>query len=160
MAPDFNALARAIVTAAGRMGPGGPTIASVCDSLARDLAAAWPAVDQPGPLSCYFCDHPAVTIEAGYATCEPMFHESMRRRIEAVPPPEPADYSCPDWSVSERHRHSIGAKTWEHAHDGGHEAHSPVSHDLSDAEMVDYDEDEAARIVALGGEHGHVGGTA
>lgn len=43
--------------------------------------------DQPRPISCYFCDRPASTMEAGYAVCEAMLHESQRRRIEAPAPP-------------------------------------------------------------------------
>lgn len=49
----------------------------------------------------------------------------------------PDAYACPDWTPDERHRHTIGGQTWEHAHEGGHEAHSAVSHDMSGADHLD-----------------------
>lgn len=45
-------------------------------------------------------------------------------------------YACPDYTPDERHRHTIGGQTWEHAHEGGHEAHSAVTHDLSTAQRI------------------------
>lgn len=84
--------------------------------------------------ACYFCDRLATTIEAGYAVCEPMFHDSQRRRLEDVAPAD--GYEATHWTADELHRHIIGGQTWEHAHEGGHEAHSVVSHDLSGAERV------------------------
>lgn len=57
----------------------------------RDLAEfvlAQDAEPSPHPISCYFCDRPASTMEAGYAVCEAMFHEGQRRRVEAPAPPE------------------------------------------------------------------------
>jgi hypothetical protein len=116
-APDFDALARAFVVAAGRVAAGPDPIAKVCAKLASDLAAAWPT--GPEHLPEWYAGYEAAMIDAA--------------RVEAERTSEADDlYVCP-WSADERHRHTIGGKTYEHAHEGGHEAHSAVSHDLSDA---------------------------
>lgn len=49
--------------------------------------------------------------------------------------PEPS-YSAPDFTADERHRHNIDGVTWEHAHEGGHEAHEGTVHYLGDADRV------------------------
>lgn len=61
----------------------------------RDAHAFAQTADAPQPISCYFCSRPASTMEAGYAVCEPMFHDGLRRRIEAAPTPEPDDVGSP-----------------------------------------------------------------
>lgn len=53
----------------------------------RDAHAFAQTADAPQPISCYFCSRPASTMEAGYAVCEPMFHDGLRRRIETPPAP-------------------------------------------------------------------------
>ncbi len=140
MADDLD-LARRVRAATAPSSEIGQLARRILEQHGRERFAAFCA-------TCYFCTRAAVTIEAGYAVCEPMFHESMRRRIEDVPPAEPArtttpadfypeeDYSVPGWTADETHRHTIGGETWEHAHEGGHEAHSAVCHDLSDADMM------------------------
>lgn len=50
--------------------------------------------------------------------------------------PKPS-YSAPDFTADERHRHTIDGVTWEHAHEGGHEAHDGDMHYLGDALAVD-----------------------
>jgi hypothetical protein len=76
--------------------------------IARDLADAviyaYEATvdDGPRPISCYFCDKPAVTMEAGYAVCAKLLHavagEKVWLDVQAVKPkpsdPIP-DYPCP-----------------------------------------------------------------
>ncbi len=84
-------LARAFTLAAGRMLPtSGYQPGKVTELLAADLRVILPELTG---MACYFCHRPAVTIESGYAVCEPMFHESMRRRIETPAPPPPVP--CP-----------------------------------------------------------------
>ena len=142
---DLTPLARAIVTAAGRVADRSSTAwppERIAEMLASELAAAWP---QPEHAPDWYAGYEAAMIDAARA-------EAERTSTDG--------YGATHWTAEELHRHTVGPRTWEHAHEGGHEAHSAVSHDLSDAEMVDYDEDEAARIVALGGEHQHMGGTA
>jgi hypothetical protein len=147
MADDLAAkLAHAFTLAASRVADR-TSLAWSTDSVELDLAATLRNLLP----ACYFCHQPARTLEAGYAVCEPMFHDGQRRRLDDVPPvitvepPDlarigalldsirantpPPDYSAPDYTPDERHRHTIGGQTWEHAHEGGHEAHSAVSHD-------------------------------
>ena len=132
MADDLAAsLADAIGRAIGRYGPHSSwPLDRVNAALAEDLRSilstelpAWYAGyeagcrEQAAARTCPNCDD--APIEACPATGRPC-----------------DDYSAPDYTPDERHRHTIGGQVWEHSHEGGHEAHSAVSHDLSGAALI------------------------
>jgi hypothetical protein len=161
--PDFDALANAIVLATGRMADQStlrPPTKTIVAALAADLAAAWPQ-DGPAHLPEWYAGYEAAMVDVARAETPPApatlqhWTRDDGALVLSIKPTgdelaghplvvylgddviadesaPPDGYACPDFTEDERHRHTI-ARTWEHAHEGGHEAHSAVSHDLSDA---------------------------
>lgn len=154
-APDFDALARAIVVAAGKVPAcqaSGP-IDRVISDLARQLTAAWQPAEPSPPAANDERQQwkTARWAERAYRVDALALLSMMRDGWEIIPPiparvppavipTEQPDYSAPSWTANEGHCHIIGGITFTHAHEGGHEAHSAVTHDLSDARVLAADE--------------------